>query len=123
MTTKKSKIKTKPTKEFLKYEFTEDEIHQKGLDLARLNKEHAAIESEKKSVVSGFKAKIDATMTDIETLSNHINNGHEHRYIDCEVRFHDPNTGMKSIFRKDNGELVKKESMSDEEMQTELELE
>lgn len=115
-------IKTKNTKEFLKYEFSKDEIHQKGADLARVNSELVSIDSEARSVAANFKAKKEGKITEIEMLSNHINNGYEHRYIDCEVRFHDPNTGVKTTARKDTGEIVRKESMSQDEMQLELDI-
>lgn len=120
---KPTPVKTAKTKEFLKYQFTHDELHQKGSDLARINSELISIENEKKAVTAEFKAKQDGKQAEIEVISNHINNGYEHRYIECEVRFNDPNTGMKTIYRKDNGELVRKESMTEEEMQYELELE
>lgn len=113
--------KAKTTREFLKYEFTHDEIHDKGLELARLTSEQAAIDNERKAVASEFKAKLDGIAASMETIGKHINNGYEHRYIDCDVIFHKPNTGMKTVYRKDTGEEVRRENMSEEEMQLELE--
>lgn len=116
-------IKPKPTKEFLKYTFAKEELFQKGNDLARMNSELRGIESERKAVAASFKAKEELKQKEIDEICNHVNNGYEHRYIDCEIRYNDPNTGMKSIFRKDNGELVRKESMTEEELQLELQFE
>jgi hypothetical protein len=115
-----SEVKVRQSKEFLKYEFTHDEIHQKGIELARLSSEHIAIDNERKAIASSFKAKIDGKVAEIEMIDNQINNGYEHRYIDCEVHYNNPNTGIKSTFRKDNGALVKKESMTPEELQIEI---
>lgn len=119
---KKDIIPPKPCREFLKYSFTQDEILSKGSELARINSEAASIENEKKSITSQFKAKLDEKTAQIEVISNHINNGYEHRYVDCVIHHNDPNTGMKTVYRKDTGEVVKRESMSAEEMQLELEL-
>jgi hypothetical protein len=114
---------TKNTKEFLKYEFTDIEVRDKGMDLARLQSEYYKIEGEAKAVASEFKAKKDGKAAEIEILAGHVNNGYEHRYIDCEVRYNCPNTGIKSTYRKDTGEFVRKESMSAEEMQLSFDLE
>lgn len=116
-------MENKQTKEFLQYQFTHDEVHQKGLELARLSSEAEAIENERKSVASEFKAKLDSISAQMHTLGQHINNGYEHRYIECTVKFHDPNTGVKSTYRNDTGELVKKETMTGAEMQQEIEFE
>ncbi len=115
-----AELKSKPTKEFLKYAFSHDEIHEKGLTLARLSSEQIAIDNERKAVASEFKAKMDAKLSEIEVIGNHINNGYEHRYIDCTINYNDPNSGMKSTYRNDTGELVKKESMTAEEMQLQI---
>lgn len=113
-------MENKQTKEFLQYQFSHDEIHQKGLELARLSSEAEAIENERKSVASEFKAKLDSIGAQMHTLGNHINNGYEHRYIECTVKFHDPNTGIKSTYRNDTGELVSKQTMTGAEMQEEI---
>jgi len=115
-------IPHKATREFLKYIFSHDEIHEKGSELARLNSEAAKISDEKKSVTSSFKAQLDEKNAQIGVIGQHINNGYEHRYVECEIHYNDPNTGMKTIYRKDTGEVVKKETMTAEEMQLELEL-
>lgn len=116
-------MENKKTKEFLQYQFSHDEIHLKGLELARLSSEAEAIENERKSVASEFKAKLDSIASQMHELGRHINNGYEHRYIECTVKYHDPNTGIKSTYRNDNGELVKKETMTGAEMQEEIDFE
>jgi len=115
-------VKTKTTRELLKYAFTHDELHQKGVDLARMNSEMLSLDNEKKSIVADFKAKIEGKTAEIELVSNHINNGYEYRRIECEIRFNDPNAGFKTIVRKDNGEVVRKEPMTEDELQYELQL-
>lgn len=124
---KKTNMKTEPTKktkqqkEFLKYEFSHDEIHAKGIELARLSSESIAIENERKAVAAEFKAKIDTKEAEIGVLGNHINNGYEYRYIDCTVILNHPNTGKKTIVRNDTKEKVGEYDMTPSEMQNELE--
>lgn len=107
----------KPCREFLKHEFTQDEILEKGKELARLSSEHISIDNERKAVASSFKAQLDGKSAEIEMIGNHINNGYEHRYVECVFVMNDPNTGFKCIYRKDTGETVRSMPMSQEEMQ------
>lgn len=113
--------KTKQTKEFLKYEFTHEEIHAKGIELARISSEAQSIENERKAVAAEFKAKIDTKDAEIGVLGNHINNGYEYRYIQCTVILNQPNSGKKTIVRNDTNETVRVEDMTPDEMQSELE--
>lgn len=122
ITAETTKPEFKKTREFLRHNFTEEEITQKGRKLAILSAEKISIENDKKAAMSNFKAKIDGKVAEIELLLNDINNGFGQVYVECEVRPHDPNTGMKSIYRLDTNELVRKESMSSDELQTELAL-
>ena len=112
----------KVTKEYLKYKFTEPELKERSTQLALECRSLEEIENDKKQVMSDFKSKIDGHQATISRLSNNINNGYEHRYIDCEVKMNTPIVGEKSIIRKDTGELVKQEQMNESEMQEELDL-
>lgn len=113
----------KTTREFLKYVFTEQEIHEQGLELARVNQQVETLREEKKAVVSNYKAKIDRAETDMNVLSSNINNGYEYRNIECQVHLNTPNTGLKTVLRTDTGEIVRKEAMTPEELQYELQFE
>ena len=113
--------KTKQAKHFLKYQFTHDEIHAKGIELARLSSEAISIENERKAVAAEFKAKIDTKEAEIGVLGNHINNGYEYRYIQCTEILNYPRTGIKTVKRNDNDEVVSELQMSPDEMQNEIE--
>ncbi len=117
------KKRTKTEKRFLKYQFTHDEIHEKGILLATLTSEMTAIENEKKAIVSEFKAKLDGKQATVELIGNHINNGYEHRYIDCKVIFDDPSIGLKTTYRQDTGEKVQTDPMTADELQLPIEFE
>lgn len=115
-------LEPKKVKEYLKYEFSQDEIRQFGIDLARLSSEHSELEDEKKSVTSQFKAQMDAKHAEIQAVSNKINSGSERRSVDCEWRYNQPNSGMKQLWRLDTQEILTTTSMTAEEMQLELDL-
>ena len=116
-------LQPKKSRQFLKHEFSHDEIHEKGIELARLSAEKASLEKEKTAVTSDFKAKIDGKASAIDLLGQHINSGYEHRNIDCLIHYHNPSAGKKTTVRTDTNELVRVESMNAEEMQSELEFE
>jgi len=120
---KEKALKPKKSKQFLKHEFSHDEIHEKGIELARLSAEKASLEKEKTAVTSDFKAKIDGKASEIDLIGQHINSGHEHRNIDCLIHYHNPSQGKKTTVRTDTNEVVRVESMNAEEMQAELEFE
>lgn len=113
--------KTKQAKHFLKYQFTHDEIHAKGIELARISSEAIAIENERKAVAAEFKAKIDTKEAEIGVLGNHINNGYEYRYIQCTEILNYPRTGIKTVKRNDNDEIVSELQMCPDELQNEIE--
>lgn len=110
------------TTQFLKYLFTETELKDKSTSLAQECRNLEEVENDKKQVMSDFKSKIDGHQASISKLSNHINNGYEYRQISCEVKMDTPIQGQKTIIRKDTGEIVKIEEMTQQEMQMELEL-
>lgn len=113
---KKSQDKT----EFLKYDFTHDELHSMGMQLSRLSAEQISLENEKKASASNFKAKIDSNTAIIEGLSGKINSGYEHREVKCIVVFNQPVSGTKTIYRADSWKIVEQVAMTPYEMQTEL---
>jgi hypothetical protein len=113
-------IRTKNTEEYLRYDFSGEELLEIAKTLARETQEFAAPEDRKKQVMSDFKAQLDAKATDVALLSRKVSNGHEYRMIGCEVRFNDPMKGKKTVIRMDTGEIVKTAFMSGDEMQENL---
>lgn len=100
-----------------KYSFTEDEITKLGRELAQKNKENENTENEKKSVMSNYKAKLDALAAEIAMVSGNIQNGFEFKYMDVEVVY-DYKKGIKTFRRVDNQENVGEEKLSPGEYQT-----
>lgn len=95
--------KVKITRE-LPYVFTEAEITEKGRKLAELNNQVAVKVQEKKAVMSVFKGQIDSLYEEMNSETLKITEGRENRETECEVTYHHPKEGQKTIARMDDGE-------------------
>jgi hypothetical protein len=112
--------RTKTCKEFLRYDFTEEEMKTKAseLSLALQRKERA--EMDQKAAQAQFKERIEAQTNIISRVSREYQAGYEYRDIECSVEFHTPTPGSKRITRIDSGELVRECAMRGEELQENL---
>ena len=106
--------------EYLRYEFSEDELKELAKSLAFNVQRHTQTQEEQKASASQFKEKLEGFNVAIGKLSRHINNGWEMRNVKCQVFYHLPVQGTKRIVRVDTGEVVREEAMSSREMQEEL---
>jgi hypothetical protein len=102
-------------KRSLRYDFTAVELHERAQQLAKKNKEVQTLRDEKKSLISQLKARIDGAEADVNLLSNQVAEGWEYRNVECEVTYHQPVQGKKTIIRTDTGKKVSIESMADHE--------
>lgn len=113
----------KPNKnitKFLKVEFSEKEIQSFGGLLANTTKEIHELENDKKGKMSEFTASINTKKALAESLSNKVCNGYEYTDVECTVYLNMPNTGKKTIERKDTKEEVEVLDMTVEELQIEM---
>lgn len=83
-----------------KYKFTPEELDQKSKQLAKACEDRNALEDQKKSVMSDFKAKIDQKAAEINILSGHINSGYEYVTKTCNVHY-DFDKGIKTYAHGD----------------------
>lgn len=95
----------------LRYDFSAKEQHELSIQQARKQKELVELEEEKKSVSSQYKARIDEIKATLNKLSNQVVDGFELREVDCEVRYHQPERGRKTIIRLDTGKVHAFEKM------------
>lgn len=100
----------------LKCELTEEEVLEKGQQLARAEEERDQNATEKKAVVSQYKQKDDALASTISQLTTQINTQSEYRQVEIEDM---PNyeTRMMETYRKDTGERIATQAMTAEELQ------
>lgn len=111
---------TAKVKEYLRYQFTEEETKEIAKNLALSVTSKTRAEEEQKSAQAQFKQRIEIEITQIQRLSNNINMGWEMREIECVVEFHKPRQGVKRIIRLDTGEIVREQQMSGGELQEKL---
>lgn len=111
-------MKTKKELHIIRYVFDEDEKRLKATQLAETCSEKTRLAEEKKSVVSDYKAKIDAKDSTISLLSSHITNGYEHKSVECEVKM------LFDVLKKEywyKGKLYDTVPMSPEDTQLKIE--
>lgn len=101
-------------KRWLRYDFTAVEINDLSMDLANTTQQIAAKQDEKKSVVSQFKAKIDELESKTGLLANKVSSGYEIREVECEVLYHKPEQGKKTMIRSDNKQKIVEKITSEE---------
>ena len=111
------KLRSAKTSEYLRYDFTEPEFVEHARTLGRLNQELARAEDRKKSVTAELAADVKRHQDEVANQSRLVSNGYEYRDIECEIQFHVPEKGKKTIIRTDSGEVVRVGFMTGEEMQ------
>lgn len=107
--------KTVIEKRSLRYDFTAVEVHELSVQLAKKNKEVVSLEEEKKAINSQFKSKIDEATASVNVLAEKVASGFEYREVECEVIYHKPQQGKKTVIRKDSNKKTSVETMTDYE--------
>src|SRR5687767_4543374 len=97
-----------------RYDFRDSEIHDLSIELANKTKELKQVTEEKKASNGTYTVKINGIKKDCDLLSNQVSDGFEYREIECEVEYHKPAQGQKTLTRKDTGEVLT-ESMDEED--------
>jgi hypothetical protein len=83
--------------ENIKHELTPKEKTELGERIAREVENVRKLGEEKKSVVAEYNSKIALANQNISKDSTILNNGHEFKSIECEIKMNTPKTGMKTI--------------------------
>lgn len=102
----------KHEKRWLRYDFTAPEILELSMDMANKTQEVNQIEEEKKSVTAGFKNRIDVLRVHINGNADKVASGYEIREVQCNIKYHWPRQGMKTLTRTDTGKTME-EKMTD----------
>lgn len=106
----------------LKCELTDKEHTEAAVALAEALDDMTAAESEKKSLVEQFKARIEAANAEAVRLTGLVRNRYEFRDIQCE-EVKNFQTGQLTVTREDTSEIVKERELTMEEKQRPLGLE
>jgi phosphoribosylaminoimidazole (AIR) synthetase len=103
----------------LKYYFTEEEMRDLMMEMAKTNIHRNDLEDTLKKVGADYRAKIQEDEGVINKNARLINNGFEYRRTEA-YKLLDYGVGIVSIFRKDNGILIEERPMTDSEKQVPL---
>ena len=87
-----------------------------GKRLASCLAEKSELEDEKKTVVAGYKVKIDTKENEIYRLRRCVETGIENRSVRCQVIV-DPRRMKVRVVREDTGELVQERDATKQELQ------
>lgn len=107
-------ILPKIEKRYLRYDFSASEVHDLSVEMANKVQELGSVEQEKKSVTSSYTSKQNILRESIGSLSNKVASGYEIREVVCDIQFHKPAQGQKTLTRQDTGAKIV-EKMSDQD--------
>lgn len=91
----------KSEKRSLRYDFKAVEIHELSQQLASKNLDAVEIENEAKSVQSQYNSKLKVIKSEIGKISRQVSDGWEIREVDCDIEYHKPSKGKKTVTRRD----------------------
>lgn len=103
----------------LECRLTDEELKTSAKTLAEALRQRGAEESTLETLKSQFKAKITQLDGQVSEMAGRLNSEKEFRTVECEMTF-DYQEGTKTTVRKDTGEEVRKEKITDEERQLHL---
>lgn len=98
----------------------DEELRQRGQEMADAMREHTTVENDRRLAVKDFKERLEEIRGRMFAAAGAIRDKGEYRLVRCTVQFHVPANGWKRLVRMDTGELVKEEAMTPAEMQLNL---
>jgi hypothetical protein len=119
---KKIEVTAPKEKQYLPCALTPDEERMKGKLLSAAHSKLKVLEQRKKEFNDQNKSLTSGVEAEIETLSQQIASGIEHRDITCHWEFDTPQKGDKTLIREDTEEIVRIEEMTHADLQKEFEM-
>lgn len=104
----------------LECELTQEELNDRAQKMSSSMLTYDEIEDRKKDVAKNMAEEMSSLRDQMRLYSLAIRKKTENRPVICRVQFHSPELGMKRIIRNDTGEIVRDETMSYEERQSNL---
>lgn len=109
-----TEVVPKHEKRWLRYDFSAVEVHDLSMEMANKTQELNQVAQEKKSVTSSFKSKMDTLSVSVNSLADKVSSGYEIREVQCDIKYHWPKQGMKTLTRKDTNAKIE-EKMTDQD--------
>lgn len=119
---KKRTPKASETKEkvYLPCKLTEEDLKQRGKQLASSHTSLEVLAQRKKEFNDQIKSQSAGIAAQVALLSQEIQTGIEHKDVVCYWIFDDPQPGDKTLIREDTGEIVRIEEMTEDDLQAEM---
>ena len=114
-------IEAEDRTQLLKVLLGNDEVSNLGRQLAEQHKKRELIAAEKKEALGTFTGQLAACDTQIQRLSDAVNQGSEMRHVMCKIE-KNYDKGMVTITRLDTKKLVEKRKLSEEERQMHMKM-
>lgn len=104
----------------LKTDLNEAELNERGQTMSTAMLRYDEVEDQKKAATKELTEEMKGLRGQMRMLSKIIREKSEMRSVECLVRFHNPEVGIKRIIRSDTGEIVRDEPMDASERQNNL---
>lgn len=109
-------------REQLRYNFTPDELRERGQQLADAHINLKAVTEELDRVKADYKARTSTINNEINSLSTQVSTGYEMREYVCFYEYDQPEKGKKTLRRKEPPcDIVRVEEMTEADRQTVIE--
>lgn len=115
--------KVKKISEYLRYDFSRQELVERAQELARTIQEIQRLEDNLASIKKNIQGQIAEYEAKRNRLTQIVSAGYEMRDVECEVRYNVPVSKIKTIVRLDSNEEVAVKPMEQYECQEELDFE
>lgn len=106
----------------VKYEFTRDERIEKAIALGNALDRKDATENELARIKKDYGAQVDIIQAEIDSLNLCVRTGNEMREYVCGWTYDDPSRGRKTLRKREGGEVVAVEDMTEEDRQIVIDL-
>jgi hypothetical protein len=104
----------------LECQLTAEELQDRGQQISTAMVRYDEVEEAKKAANAEASEEMKGLRAKMSELAHVIRKKAETRPIECVVRFHTPEVGVKRIIRKDIGEIVRDQPMTESERQNNL---
>lgn len=114
---KKAEMERKAEDRRFAFELSEEELLERGDELAKCNIELRELEAERKEVLGKMKTRKEDLDTRAGKLERAVRSKSEDRKVECEWRVSETKDSTMVLRRTDNDEQVDERPMTDDERQ------
>jgi hypothetical protein len=97
-----------------------EELNERAQQMSSASIRYDEVEETKRNTTKELTDELKTLRGTMRRLSDTIRRKQETRPVECFVKFHTPEVGLKRVIRKDTGEIVRDEPMSMDERQNNL---